>query len=63
MAELGGECDFVNDVAVHFPLHVILSILGLPEEDYARMLKLTQELFGAEDPDIARVGEDHACST
>ena len=58
MAELGGECDFVTDVALQFPLQVILSILGLPEEDYGRMLKLTQELFGAEDPDIARLGED-----
>jgi cytochrome P450 len=58
MAELNGRCDFVSDVALHFPLQVILSILGLPEDDHARMLKLTQELFGAEDPDIARMGED-----
>ena len=57
---LGGRCDFVSDVALHFPLQVILSILGLPEDDYARMLKLTQELFGAEDPDIARLGEDQS---
>ncbi len=60
MAAMGGRCDFVNDIAVQFPLQVILSILGLPEEDYGRMLKLTQELFGAEDPDIARLGEDQA---
>jgi cytochrome P450 len=58
MAAMGGQCDFVNDIALHFPLQVILAILGLPEDDYARMLKLTQELFGAEDPDIARMGED-----
>lgn len=58
MAELDGRCDFVNDVALHFPLYVILAILGLPEEDYPRLLKLTQELFGPEDPDIARMGED-----
>lgn len=60
MADQGGECDFVSDVALHFPLHVILSILGLPESDFPRMLKLTQELFGAEDPDIARLAEDGA---
>ena len=58
--ELGGRCDFVNDVALHFPLQVILSILGLPEDDYPKMLKLTQELFGAEDPDIGRMGEDQS---
>ena len=56
MAALGGRCDFANDVAVYFPLHVILAILGLPEDDYPRMLALTQELFGAEDPDIAAPG-------
>ena len=52
MADLGGECDFVRDVAVHYPLYVILSILGLPEDDFPRLLKLTQELFGAADPEI-----------
>lgn len=60
MARLGGQCDFMNDVAVHYPLQVILALLGLPEEDYPRMLKLTQEIFGAEDPDIARVGKDQS---
>lgn len=50
-----GECDFVKDVAVGYPLHVIMSILGVPEEDEPRMLKLTQELFGARDPEQARV--------
>jgi cytochrome P450 len=58
MAAIGGECDFNRDIAVHYPLQVILSILGLPEDDHARMLRLTQELFGAEDPDIGRAGED-----
>jgi cytochrome P450 len=60
MVELGGECDFVNDVALHYPLQVILSILGLPADDYPRMLQLTQELFGAEDPDIGRMADGAA---
>jgi cytochrome P450 len=51
---LGGEADFYNDVALAYPLQVILSILGLPEADYPRMIKLTQEMFGAEDPDLQR---------
>jgi cytochrome P450 len=54
MADLGGECDFARDVAVHYPLYVILSILGLPEDDFPRLLTLTQELFGAADPEMAR---------
>ena len=56
MAATGGECDFAVEVAMNFPLRVILSILGLPESDYPRMLRLTQELFGTEDPDFAREG-------
>jgi cytochrome P450 len=58
MVELGGECDFVTDVAVHYPLYVILSLMGLPEEDFPRMLELTQELFGTADPELGR-GTDH----
>ena len=54
MGELGGECDFVKDVAVWYPLRVIMEILGVPEQDEALMLKLTQELFGPEDPDNQR---------
>ncbi|MFD4414258.1 cytochrome P450 [Streptomyces sp. NPDC058476] len=57
MAELGGECDFVQQIAVHYPLYVILSLLGLPESDFPRMLKLTQELFGEGDPELRRGAE------
>ena len=39
---------------MQYPLNVILHILGLPESDYPRMLKLTQELFGAADEDMRR---------
>jgi cytochrome P450 len=55
MLEKDGHCDFVADVALGYPLHVIMEILGVPEQDEPRMLKLTQELFGAQDPDTARV--------
>ncbi|HEV7733574.1 MAG TPA: cytochrome P450 [Candidatus Binatia bacterium] len=47
-----GECDFVRDIALYYPLHVILSILGVPETDEPRMLELTQKVFGGEDPDV-----------
>lgn len=54
MADMGGECDFVKDVALTFPLHVIMEILGVPEADEPKMLRLTQELFGSTDPDLNR---------
>ncbi len=58
MMEIGPECDFTRDIAVYYPLHVIMSILGVPETDEPRMLQLTQELFGGGDPDMQRKERD-----
>jgi cytochrome P450 len=52
MASLGGTCDFVNEVALFYPLRVIMAILGVPESDEPMMLRMTQEMFGAQDPDV-----------
>ena len=54
MLEAGPECDFVQEVAVNYPLFVIMSMLGIPESDFPRMLKYTQELFGSEDAEFQR---------
>jgi cytochrome P450 len=54
MRTAGGQCDFVQQVAVNYPLYVIMSLLGLPESDFAWMLKLTQELFGSNDDEFRR---------
>lgn len=60
LAQMGGRCDFSRDFAMQYPLNVILDILGLPESDYPRMLKLTQELFGAADEDLRRDDDPEA---
>ncbi|HEX8902195.1 cytochrome P450 [Vitreimonas sp.] len=57
MAAKGDACDFARDVAFLYPLHVIMEVLGVPECDEPRMLKLTQELFGSADPDVNRSGQ------
>ncbi len=54
MMAVGPECDFVQEVAVNYPLYVIMSLLGIPESDFTRMLKLTQELFGSDDSEFKR---------
>jgi cytochrome P450 len=54
MAERGPTLDFAQDIAVNYPLYIILTLLGLPESDFPRMLKLTQELFGSEDSELQR---------
>ena len=54
MLSLGDECDFARDVALHYPLRVVMNILGVPREDEPRMLLLTQQLFGSTDPQLNR---------
>lgn len=56
LAEAGGELDFVAEIAVHYPLLVVMAILGVPPEDEPMMLRLTQEYFGAADQDLTRCG-------
>jgi cytochrome P450 len=52
----GPEADFVTHVAAPYPLHVVMQILGVPEEDEPRMLFLTQQMFGGQDEDLNQSG-------
>jgi cytochrome P450 len=54
MAADGPECDFVQEVAVNYPLYMIMTLLGVPEADFASMLRWTQELFGSDDEEFQR---------
>ncbi|CAB1370482.1 cytochrome P450 [Denitratisoma oestradiolicum] len=54
MVKQGGQCDFATEVAMWYPLYVILSLFDLPEEDAPRLLQLTQHLVSASDPDLQR---------
>jgi cytochrome P450 len=55
---LGGACDFVSDIALRYPLEVVMEILGVPAADYDLMLKLTQQNFAPSDPDSIPDGLD-----
>ncbi len=57
MAEKGPELDFMTEIAVNYPLYIILTMLGLPDSDFPRMLKLTQEMFGGNDEEFQRGGD------
>ncbi len=52
LRERDGECDFSTDVALPLPLRVIMSMLGVPPSDEPVLLKLTQEMFSSEDPEL-----------
>jgi cytochrome P450 len=56
MAAHDGQCDFAKDVAFLYPLRVIMELLGVPQADEPRLLKLTQEIFAGRDPDMNRGG-------
>ncbi|MDP6977131.1 MAG: cytochrome P450 [Myxococcota bacterium] len=58
-----GECDFVETVAQRHPLRVLATLLGVEREDEETMLELTQQLFGADDPDLRREGENREKAT
>ncbi|WP_157215787.1 cytochrome P450 [Flavisphingomonas formosensis] len=48
-----GECEFVNEVAMQFPMRVIYAVLGVREEDFAYVADLTNTLTLADDPEFA----------
>ncbi len=52
----GPEADFCKRVSAPYPLHVVMQILGVPEEDEQRMLTLTQQMFGGQDEDLNQSG-------
>ncbi len=56
MAKTGARCEFVNDVALRYPMRVILKLIGLPESDEDSMLRLTQEFFNPGDTDLNASG-------
>jgi cytochrome P450 len=58
MLELGQTFDFATDVAFRYPLQVILDLIGVPQPDHEKMLRLTQWLFTYADPDLRRPGSD-----
>ena len=49
-----GECEFANEVAAAHPLRVLSTILGVPREQEPQILRLTNELFAGDDPDLQR---------
>ena len=56
LVEAGPEVDFVPLVSAPYPLHVVMQIMGVPEEDEPRMLTLTQQMFGGNEEDLNQSG-------
>ncbi len=55
MDQREGEVDFA-DVAMAFPLRVIMTMLGVPPEDEPMMMRLTQQTLSSQDPEFQAKG-------
>jgi cholest-4-en-3-one 26-monooxygenase len=53
-----GHCEFVGEVALHLPVHVIFTLLGVPEADYEYLIGLINTMTLANDPDYGGKRED-----
>ena len=53
-----GECDFATDVAAAHPLRILSHMLGVPREQEPDILRLTNQLFAFEDPELGRDAEN-----
>ncbi len=49
-----GECEFVDTVASRFPVDVLFNLLGVEEQDYQRVVDITNTMLLANDPDYAK---------
>jgi cytochrome P450 len=59
-AATGGEpaeCDFVTAFAGRLPLEVIAWVLGVPRQDWQRLLRATDTVIGKGDPEFRLPGE------
>ncbi len=57
LREHGPELDFKRDIAVWYPLKVIMLILGLPDSDAPHLQNLTSSYFGGDDPEMLKGGD------
>ncbi len=55
MDQTEGEIDFA-EVAMAFPLRVIMSMLGVPQADEPMMMRLTQQTLSSQDPEFQAEG-------
>src|SRR5262245_31016031 len=59
-AQIGGEgrCDFATEIAAAHPLRILSTLLGVAPEDEPEILRITQQLFAADDPEFQRPEAD-----
>ncbi len=54
-AAADGAGDFVEQVSCELPLQVIAGLLGVPQDERAKLFRWTNEMTGNEDPEFAHI--------
>ena len=57
-AMANGTGDFVTDIAAPFPLEIICTMMGVPPSEYATVLKCSNIILSAGDPELVPEGTD-----
>jgi cytochrome P450 len=52
-----GECEFVEELAAELPLTLICELVGVPHEDRKKIFEWSNQLVGADDPDLQSGGD------
>lgn len=53
-----GQCEFVSEVAMPLPVHVIFTLLGFPDSEQKHLVDLVNSMTLANDPDYAGSREE-----
>jgi len=53
-----GECDFAVEIAAPFPLEIICDMMGVPESQYATVLRCSNIILSGGDPEYVPEGSD-----
>ena len=62
-ARNGETIEVASEIAADIPLRVILGAMGIGPEDDAHIHRLSQELFGSKDSDVARSDNDETIAS
>nr|WP_315597291.1 cytochrome P450 [uncultured Cupriavidus sp.] len=52
------DCEFCGEIAVWYPLQIVMTLLAVPEADHAYLLRLTQQFLAPKDPTLRRDDPD-----
>jgi cytochrome P450 len=63
VVELGGDVDFVRDVAYQLPMQMIAEIMGIPEADRLHVFSVIDTMFRSSDPHNDLTPEDNLTAT